>query len=124
MKKTDLRNIPEVTKEEKGSIVLYETLALAQERQNKEQPDMKKGITPFNISEVKYSSLKKLLPITAYAKRFIDKVRKKINASGNLIFKGLMDAEVMWIKNLQEKSFMTDKEELKPAKSTESKNSW
>ena len=104
--------------------MLYETLALAQERQNKEQPDMKEGITPFNISELKYSSLKKLLPITAYAKRFIDKVRKKINASGNLIFKGLMDAEVMWIKNLQEKSFMTDKEELKPAKSTESKNSW
>ena len=103
-------NIPEATKEtlekiqseEKGPKVLYETPALTQERPNNEQPDVREDITPFNISEVKYSSLKKLLRITVYAKRFIDKVRKKINVSGNLTFKELMDAEFMWIKNLQE----------------------
>ena len=39
---------------EKGPKVLYETLALAQERRNKEQPEVKEDITPFNISEVKY----------------------------------------------------------------------
>ena len=80
-------NIPEVTKEtlekiqseEKGSKVLYEISALAQERLNKEQPDVKEDITSFNISEVRYSSLKKLLHITAYARGFIDKVRKKTN---------------------------------------------
>ena len=74
---------------------------------------MKEDITPFNISEVKYSWLTKLLRITAYAKMFIDKVRKKTNASGNLTFKELMDAEVICIKNLQEKSFMTDKKKVK-----------
>ena len=93
--------------------MLYETSALAQERPNNEQPDVKEDITPFNISEVKYSSLKWLLRITAYAKRFTDKVRKKANVSGNLTFKELMDAEVMWIKNLPEKSFMTHKNQLK-----------
>ena len=59
--------------------MLYEISALAQERLNKEQPDVKEDITSFNISEVKYSSLKKLLSLTAYARRFIDKVRKKTN---------------------------------------------
>ena len=91
----------------------YETSTLAQERLNKEQPDVKEVITPFNISEVKYSSMKKLLRITAYARRFVDKVLKKTNESGNLKFKELMDAEVMWIKILHEKSFMTDEKQLK-----------
>ena len=96
-------NIPEVAKEilekiqseEKRPKVLYEISALAQERPNKEQPNVKEDITPFNISEVECSSLKKLLCITAYARRFIDKVQKKTNVSGNLTFKELMDAEVM-----------------------------
>ena len=92
--------------------MFYETSALAQERPNKEQPNVKEDITPFNISEVKYSSLKKLPRITAYAKRFIDKVWKKTNVTGNLTFKELMNAEVLQIKNLQETSFMTDKKQL------------
>lgn len=71
-----------------------------------------KDITPFNISEVKYSSLKKLLRITDYTRRFIDKVRKKMNESENLPFQELMDAKVMWIKNLQEKPFMRDRKQL------------
>ena len=71
-----------------------------------------KDITPFNISEVKYSSLKKLLRITDYTMRFIDKVRKKTNESENLPFQELMDAKVMWIKNLQEKSFLRDRKQL------------
>ena len=71
-----------------------------------------KDITPFNISEVKYSSLKKLLRITDYTMRFIDKVRKKTNESENLPFQELMDAKVMWIKNLQEKPFMRDRKQL------------
>lgn len=69
-------------------------------------------ITTFNISEVKYSSLKKLLRITDYTRRFIDKVRKKMNESENLPFQELMDAKVMWIKNLQEKPFMRDRKQL------------
>ena len=109
-------NIPEVTNktlekiksEEKGSKVLYKISALAQEILSKEQPDVKEDITPFNISEVKYSSLKKLLRITTYARRFIDKVWKKTYESGNLPFKELMDAEIMWIKK-----FITDKKQLK-----------
>ena len=36
-----------------------------------------------------------------------------MNVSGNLISKEPMDAEIMWIKNLQDKSFMTDKKQLK-----------
>lgn len=78
---------------------------------------MKEDITPFNISEVKSEilkkQLKKLLHITAYARRFISKVQKKTNETGNPTFKELMDAEVIWIKNLQEKSFMTYKKQVK-----------
>ena len=66
--------------------MLYETSALAKLRQNKKQPELKKDITPFNISEVKYLSLKKLLRITAYARRFIDKVQKKTNKSAKSDF--------------------------------------
>lgn len=69
-------------------------------------------ITTFNISEVKYSSLKKLLRITDYTRRFIDKVRKKMNESENLPFQELMDAKVMRIKNLQEKPFLRDRKQL------------
>ena len=61
---------------------------------------MKENITPFNVSEVKYSSLKKLLHITDYATEFIDKVRKKTNESANLTFKELIETEIMWIKKL------------------------
>ena len=78
---------------------------------------MKEDITPFNILEVKSEilkkQLKKLLRITAYARRFISKVQKKTNETGNPTFKELMDAEVIWIKNLQEKSFMTYKKQVK-----------
>ena len=66
--------------------MLYETSALAKLRQNKKQPELKKDITPFNISEVKCLSLKKLLRITAYARRFIDKVQKKTNKSAKSDF--------------------------------------
>ena len=118
-------NIPEVTKEtleeiqseEKWPRVLYETWALTQEKRNKEQPEVKEDITPFNILEVKSEilkkQLKKLLHITAYARRFISKVQKKTNETGNPTFKELMDAEVIWIKNLQEKSFMKYKKQVK-----------
>ena len=59
--------------------MLYETSTLARERQDKEQQDVKEDFTPFKISKVKYSSLKKLLRITACVKRFIEKVQKKTN---------------------------------------------
>ena len=74
----DDRNQPVISK-------VLEMSALARERLNKEQSDVKEDIAPFNISEVKYSSMKKLLCITAYARRFIDKVLKKTNKSGNMI---------------------------------------
>ena len=41
------------------------------------------------------------------------KFRRKQIKVQNLTFKELMNAEVMWIKNLQEKSFMTDNMQLK-----------
>ena len=87
-------------------------ISLAQERRNKEQSEAMEDITTFNISEVKYSSVKKLLRITDYTRRFIDKVRKKMNESENLPFQELMDAKVMRIKNLQEKPFLRDRKQL------------
>ena len=86
-------NIPEITKEtletiqleQKGQKVFYE-------RRNKGQPEMMEDITP---------------------KRFIRKVPKKMNESGSLTFREQMDADVMWIKNLKGKSFMTNKKQLK-----------
>ena len=80
-----LKNVPVDDRNQPVISKVVEMSALARERLNKEQSDVKEDIAPFNISEVKYSSMKKLLCITAYARRFIDKVLKKTNKSGNLI---------------------------------------
>ena len=78
-------NIPEVIKEilekiqleEKRPKVLHEISALAQERPNKEQPNVKEDITPFNISEVECSSLKKLLASLLMQRDLLTKFRRK-----------------------------------------------
>ena len=41
-------------------------------------------LTPFAIDELQYSSLSKLLNVTAYVQKYIDKINKKQSSFGNL----------------------------------------
>ena len=43
--------LEKIQSEEKGSKVLYKTSALAQERRNKEQPDVKEDITHLTFQK-------------------------------------------------------------------------
>ena len=59
---------------EKSQAVLSKTVAMSQE--NYEM------LTPFGIDE--WRSLNKLLNVTAYVQRFVDKFKKKQSSFGNL----------------------------------------
>ena len=50
-----LKNVPVDDRNQPVISKVVEMSALARERLNKEQSDVKEGIAPFNISEVKYS---------------------------------------------------------------------
>ena len=78
-------NIPEVTKEilermeseTKSQKTFYETTKLAGEGVHGGKAEVKKEPTPFAVDDKKYSSLLRLLRITAWLLRFITKVRKE-----------------------------------------------
>lgn len=60
---------------------------------------------PFGINPTKYSSVTKLLRVTAYVRRFIGKMKKKKYCSNNLSARELQEAEDMWIKHVQHTHF-------------------
>ena len=59
--------------------------------------------SPFELDDRKYSSVTKLIRVTAYALRFINKVRKCANQCAYLTSEELKDAERMWIRFIQRK---------------------
>lgn len=60
--------------------------------------------SPFGIIEENYSSLKKLINVTAYAQRFIDKLRRN-HSNGSLQVCELSKAKNLWIKYIQKKHY-------------------
>ena len=106
-------NIPEVTKETlekiesetKGPKTFYETTNLAGEGIHGRRTDTKEQPTPFGMDEKKYSSLLRLLRITAWALRFIAKVKKEKSHTGELKASEIKEAKTLWIKFIQKTNF-------------------
>ena len=57
------------------------------------------------MNSTKYSSVTKLVRVTAYVSRFIDKTRKCSDKSGCLTSEELKKAETMWLHSVQRNSF-------------------
>ena len=65
-----------------------------------------KLLAPLGIDELRYSSLTKLLNVTDYVPRFVDKIKKKQSSFGNLKRNEIQKAEKLWINYVQQKHFM------------------
>ena len=69
--------------------------------------------SPFNIKENGFSTLKKLLNVTSYVKRFIENTRRKDKIYGPPTPSELEESEIMWIKYLHSKHYLTPAGKLK-----------
>ena len=110
-------DVPEITKETlekiesetKGPITFYETSTLAEESinggQTENQDKPTPPTTPFGIDERKYSSLLRLLRITAWMLRFVKKARKHTTQTGELKAIEIMEAKILWFKFVQKTNF-------------------
>ena len=61
--------------------------------------------TPFGMDEKKYSSLLRLLRITAWLLRFLQKARKQKAQTGELKAIEIKEAKILWIKLIQKANF-------------------
>ena len=76
------------------------------------QPEVEQTVTPFEIDPTKYTSFTKLLRVTAFANRFVrnttEKSRSKHQAEVRLTSGEIDDAELLWIKYVQKKHYITN----------------
>ena len=110
MPKIDKETLNKTQSEVRGSKTLYEASAIAQKKQvfpKTTSQVVKTDVTPpFEIKAENYSSLDKLLRITAYANLFI-KSLKKINTSRGVPTANETEvANIAWIKYLQRKHYI------------------
>ena len=78
------------------------------------QPEIEEHIkiSPFEIGQKRQSTLKKLLRVTAYANRFIICMKTRQRLSMELTAKETDETEMLWIKYLQRKHYMTNVNQL------------
>ena len=110
-------DIPMITKEtlekieneKKGPKTFYETSNMAGENINEGKVESKDKsasfVTPFRMDEKKYSSLLRLLRITAWLLRFVQKARKQKTQTGELKAIEIKEAKTLWIKSIQKTYF-------------------
>ena len=91
------------TKQSPGPHVMYETTTLAGTPKESSKVSFDKPVGPFRISERNYSSLTKLLRVSAWALQFIRKLQKKSTIKGQLTSEEI--AKVMWEKYVQKRTF-------------------
>ncbi len=78
--------------------IMFETSAVAQESTSSDKHDK---TAPFSIDAMRYSSLQKLLRVTAYCMRFIAKLKKISSEKGMLTANELSDARKLWEIHVQ-----------------------
>lgn len=71
---------------------------------------------PFGIDISRFSSLTRLLRVTALAERFVNKLRKKTNRSGPLDESEIVNAEKLWTTYLQRHQYGDVIESIQKAK--------
>ena len=99
-----------IQSEDRGSKRLYKASAVAQKMQvfpkNASQPVKTDVTPPFETKAENYSSLNKLLRITAYANRLIKRL-KKINTHRGVSKDDEIEmVNIVWIKYLQRKHYV------------------
>ncbi|XP_053372951.1 uncharacterized protein LOC128546453 [Mercenaria mercenaria] len=72
--------------------------------------------SPFEIDSEKYSSVTKMLRVTALALRFIQKIRKLPCTNESLKSSEMKTAEEMWLLHVQRKHFADEFESIRSAK--------
>ena len=115
-------NVPEVTEEQLNDLLevsgpknIYEVSNLVGENNLKNGKDGTNPSTtpsPFGINEKDYSSLSRLLCVSAYAKRFVENVKKGEKFTGPLSSDEIEMSRKSWIRYIQQH----DAEKLKDAK--------
>ena len=110
MSKIDKKTLEWIQSEVRGSKTLYEVSAITQEKQvfpKNASQTVKTDVTPpFEIKAENYSSLNKVLRITAYANRFINNL-KKINTPREMLTVNEIEmTNIAWIKYLQRKHYI------------------
>ena len=110
-------DIPVITKEilekieseTKGPKTFYEISNLTGENTTEGKVEIKDKLTslttPFGMDEKKYSSLLRLLRITAWLLRFLQKARKQKVQTGELKAIEIKEAKILWIKFIQKANF-------------------
>ena len=97
--------LEKIESETKGPKTFYETSNFAGENINEEKVETKDKsasfVTPFRMDEKKYSSLLRLLRITAWLLRFVQKARKQKTQTGELKAIEIKEARTLWIKFIQ-----------------------
>ena len=78
--------------------------------------------SPFGIKCENYSSLTKLVRVTALVNRFINKLKKSNSIKGPLTISELNEAENMWIVYIQRKNFCDMYEAIVSKKSNNLQN--
>ena len=84
--------LTQIASETKGTKTLFEMTILK---------GTKSHLAPFELNPESFSTLKKLLRITSWAMRFIQKSRNLYNQKGELTAQEIQQAKVVWIKYVQ-----------------------
>ena len=99
-----------IQSEDRGSKRLYKASAVAQKMQvfpkNASQPVKTDVTPPFETKAENYSSLNKLLRITAYANRLIKRLKKINTPRGVPKDDEIEMVNIVWIKYLQRKHYV------------------
>ena len=96
------KNIVGFESEVKGKDVLFEASLLSKEDLSQEVPQL---VDLSDIDETRYSSLLKLLRITAWILRFVNILKKREPFSGPLTAKELQESKLKWDLYIQYKSY-------------------
>ena len=79
--------------------IMYETSFVVHENTKEMQ------LAPLGMNEVKYSTLQRLIRVTAWGLRFYYTIRRKGHYSGSLSVKELSDAKLRWEMHVQRRNF-------------------
>ncbi|KAL9977210.1 hypothetical protein ACROYT_G014589 [Oculina patagonica] len=107
----DENTLQKMAKQPAGPQIMYETSSLNGIDRPKEQPD--KPVSPFELCENNYSSLTRLLRVTAWCWRFIHKLQKKSTEKGELKAEEINQAKTMWERHVQNSSFASEIKAIK-----------
>ncbi|KAL9972923.1 hypothetical protein ACROYT_G019319 [Oculina patagonica] len=100
-----------MAKQPAGPQIMYETSSMIELDRKKEHPE--KPVAPFELSENNYSSLTRLLRVTAWCWRFIQKLQKKSTEKEELKAEEINQAKTMWERHVQNSSFASEIKAIK-----------